>query len=68
LFLLTKTTKEIFRCCEGLYFEVMDYDAVGGDESLGVTYVLPSVLYDGSGERLEFDLKPKYRSKHPGKV
>jgi len=57
LFLIATTTKELFRCFEGICFEVRDYDAIGEGSCLGVVYVPPKVVYEANGERLEFNLQ-----------
>lgn len=58
LFLWTIPAKELFMSEDGLIFEVKDYDAVGGNESMGAFSVSAAMLYRWDGERRKFDLKP----------
>lgn len=57
LFLLKLTTEELFTS-NGLICEVMDFDKFGGNDKLGLITVPPKVLFEGKGERLEYDLLP----------
>jgi hypothetical protein len=57
LFLLPLTAEELFSG-EGLICEVFDFDKFGKNDKLGLTTVPPKVLYNGTGERLEFKLMP----------
>ncbi len=57
LFLLTIESRELF-LSEGLVCDLMDFDAVGAHEKLGVVVVPPNVIYEASGKRLEFKLQP----------
>jgi hypothetical protein len=36
----------------------MDYDTIGANEKLGIVVVPPHVIYEATGERLEFKLQP----------
>jgi len=57
LFLIEITTKDLFRCFEGICFEVRDYDAIGSGSRLGIVFVPPKVVYESASERLEFKLQ-----------
>ncbi len=57
LFLLETKTKDLFRCFDGIRFEVWDYDFVGSGSLLGVSSVPAKVIYEANSERLEFPLK-----------
>jgi hypothetical protein len=54
---LTLTAEELF-AGDGLICEVLDFDKFGQSDKLGFFTVPPKVLYDGTGERLEFQLVP----------
>lgn len=62
LFLLTVDVKQLFRG-EGLLFIVYDFDKVGANDRLGAVTVPPKMIYDATGERMEFKLGPP-----PGKT
>jgi hypothetical protein len=57
LFLLETKTKDLFRCFDGIRFEVWDYDFVGSGSLLGVASVPAKVIYAANSERLEFPLQ-----------
>lgn len=57
LFLLKLTTEELFTS-NGLICEVMDFDKFGANDKLGLITIPPKVLFEGKGERLEYDLLP----------
>jgi hypothetical protein len=57
LFLLETKTKDLFRCFDGIRFEVWDYDFVGSGSLLGVASVPAKVIYEANSERLEFPLQ-----------
>jgi hypothetical protein len=67
LFLLSTSSRELFRCFEGIMFEVRDYDAFGDNEVLGRVYVPPKVMYEGKADRTEFALQlpPDLARKQP---
>ena len=67
LFLLSTSSKDLFRCYDGILFEVKDYDAIGESETLGRVWVPPKVLYEGKGDRMEFPLQvpPALAAKQP---
>jgi Ca2+-dependent lipid-binding protein len=59
LFLLQMTPEDFFSCAGGMSFTVKDYDAVGGNETLGrVTLTLDELLH-GTGERHGYDIVEK---------
>jgi hypothetical protein len=58
LFIWKVDALELFESEEGVIFEVKDYDMIGKHDSLGVFHVDARTLYQWSGERKEFALKP----------
>jgi hypothetical protein len=57
LFLLSVESRELF-IQDGLQLLVKDFDQFGGNETLGLVKIPPVKLYNATGERMEFKLKP----------
>lgn len=62
-FILQVTAEELFENAEGIDFRIMDYDALVSNNCLGFASVPPEALYEGNGERQEFDIKPMHGSR-----
>jgi hypothetical protein len=57
LFLWTVYVKDLF-LSDGLHCIVFDFDQVSANEQLGQVYLSPRLLYEATGERMEFALTP----------
>jgi hypothetical protein len=59
LFLLQMTPEDFFSCAGGMSFTVKDYDAVGGNETLGGVTLTLDELLQGTGQRHAYDIVDK---------
>jgi hypothetical protein len=62
LFLLTVESKRFF-IEDGMKFIIKDYDKIGKHDVLGIVNVEPKILYNSTGQRLEYKLQPPPNSK-----
>jgi hypothetical protein len=56
--LISLSAKELFQG-DGLYLDIMEYDTVGKDESLGHSVLDPRTMYEAKGERLVLPVEGK---------
>lgn len=59
LFLLRMTPEEFFASSGGMTFVIKDFDQIGKNEILGNVFVPLEDLLKGTGERMEYEVKPE---------
>ena len=67
LFLWSVSAKVLFESEDGLTFLVQDFDKFGSNDNLGAITVSPKKLYEWSGERRDFLLRPLHGKDSVGK-
>ena len=55
-FIIDAPPEEFFGCTDGIKFEIFDFDSIGGHDKIGYVYLSPQRLFEGTGERFEYEV------------